>query len=235
MTQRLLRTWPTPQLHSHSMPVLRRPHDHHRDLRARLSTPAPQPANTDQDRHVMSSSARRSRNAAQLCLLVLARPRHRSRHHPRIARQPTPAPHRASHVLPTPLPTPVLHPCRARPASLDQAATFPRATLPLCSNRHSDTLHRRPHLPRFRALALLGRLPSQRVDGSSARRPRNLHNCRPMAKGKRRKCTVNLSLTRGRRWSVEQLLSASVDGGSLLAAKRELATAADILLGCGGV
>ena len=57
-------------------------------------------------------------------------------------------------------------------ASLDQAATFPRATS-LCSNRHSDRCTGAAHLPRFRALALLGRLPSERVDGGVIRRPRN--------------------------------------------------------------
>jgi hypothetical protein len=38
--------------------------------------------------------------------------------------------------------------------------------------------HADAHFPRFRALALLGRPPSEPVDGSSCRRPRNLHSSR---------------------------------------------------------
>ena len=80
---------------------------------------------------------------------------------PRIARQPTPACRRASYV-PT-LSGPLSFIMRGPAASLHHAATFPLATS-LCSNRHSDRCAAAAHLPRFRALALLGRLPSQRVD-----------------------------------------------------------------------
>jgi hypothetical protein len=48
-------------------------------------------------------------------------------------------------------------------APLHKVATFPLATS-LCSNRHRDRGAAGAHLPRFRALALLGRLPSVRVD-----------------------------------------------------------------------
>ena len=36
-----------------------------------------------------------------------------------------------------------------------------------------------PNIPRFRALALLGRLPSARADGTSCRHPRSLHRTCP--------------------------------------------------------
>ena len=43
-------------------------------------------------------------------------------------------------------------------------------------NPHSVRCTAAAHLPRFRALALLGRRPPQPVEASSCRRPRNLHN-----------------------------------------------------------
>src|SRR5882724_4130396 len=48
------------------MPVLRWPHDHHRDLRARLNAPDPS-VEPDQDRHIMTPLTNaRSPNAARL-------------------------------------------------------------------------------------------------------------------------------------------------------------------------
>src|SRR5512143_348056 len=48
------------------MPVLRRPHDHHRDLRARLNTEHPS-TEPDQDRHIMMPlPIARCPNAARL-------------------------------------------------------------------------------------------------------------------------------------------------------------------------
>ena len=58
-----------------SMPLLRRPHDHHRDLRARLPAEAPPHAcsGSDQDRHLMMPSPR-STTAATLAILAGSQP-----------------------------------------------------------------------------------------------------------------------------------------------------------------
>ena len=50
-----------PRIHASSLPVLRRPHDHHRDLRARLPAElsADARAAADQDRHLMRRLSRR--------------------------------------------------------------------------------------------------------------------------------------------------------------------------------
>ena len=74
-----------------SMPLLRRPHDHHRDLRARL--PAETPDHTgsggDQDRHIMTSSPPIERH---YCTIPRQNP-HSARgiHRPRHRRCPPPA------------------------------------------------------------------------------------------------------------------------------------------------
>ena len=64
---------PNRRRHCAAMPVLRRPHDHHRDLRARLPRRATgrQPAARDQDRHVMIAS-HDAENAATLLQFPLA-------------------------------------------------------------------------------------------------------------------------------------------------------------------
>ena len=64
----------------------------------------------------------------------------------------------------------------APPRSNPQPSCLPRRLNPHRARRAVAA-----PLPRFRALALLGRLPSARVDGASCWRPRNLHNTGSMS------------------------------------------------------
>ena len=64
-----------------ALPVLRRPHDHHRDLRARLpaAPPADRASRRHQDRHLMSAAAAsRTRIAERVPRWSSTRPRRRS-------------------------------------------------------------------------------------------------------------------------------------------------------------
>ena len=147
-----------------SMPVLRRPHDHHRDLRARMSaqtppTPAPQRSgSTPHDavtadrtplRHLSFPLARR-------------RPRPRSRPSPRFA------PRHTANRLARPAAGSFTPPCSPLLYGKPIAATAPaqpRQAIPRGSIPIAPAAPPLPHRPRFRALALFGRRPHQRVEG----------------------------------------------------------------------
>ena len=145
-----------------SMPVLRRPYDHHRDLRARLSaqTPADTGSRSDQDQLMMRSAPVEHRYDTCHSRLARRRPRPRShpspRLHPATRRLARPA---AGAVTPPRSPLLYVKPSAATaPAQPRQA--IPRGSIPI-----APAAPPLPHRPRFRALALFGRRPNQRVEG----------------------------------------------------------------------
>jgi len=172
------------------MPVLRRPHDHHRDFRARMraQVPAFATARGNQDRHLMMpspaiytySNARHSRwlsastaqaRIAALHSIAVARPilsrYRRSLVHTDACDPGLPQADRGD---------------RFNPIS---ASPNPR------QNPHSARGTAPAYVPRFRALALFGRRPQERVDSVVIPASKNLH-CH-MAQGPRhiRSCTEN--------------------------------------------
>ena len=145
--------------------MLRRPHDHHRDLRARLSAKAPHHArsDSDQDRHLMILVATdRKPHSRSLFLLALSRQRPRSRRATGVGRARTINIVIAAFVR-------RVHSCTHTPCFADKSIgsttsiQFPQALrrgqIPI-----APAAPQLPHFPRFRALALFGRRPQERVD-----------------------------------------------------------------------
>jgi hypothetical protein len=145
------------------VPVLRRPHDHHRDFRARLRTEVPpHAAGGNQDRHLMMPSPSiytysNARHSYRL-LAGIAQARIAALHsitvtrpilprYPQIARS-----HRR--IRPRLAASRSRHPLQSSLSKPEPAA-----------KSHSARGTARAYVPRFRALALFGRRPPQRVEG----------------------------------------------------------------------
>ena len=156
-----------------SMPLLRRPHVHHRDLRARQRAEAPTHARAgrDQDRHLMMPSppiddrtdARHSgRLSPGSTPARIALPDSPAIARPILSRNARPLVHTDAHPRACQKPiiaTAPLHFPNPSPRQIPIAPAAPSV----------------PHLPRFRALALFGRRPSERVDGLVMPASENLH------------------------------------------------------------
>src|SRR5229473_3939435 len=152
------------------MPVLRQPHDHHRDFHARLRAETPtHAARGNQDRHVMMPSSAidarpdtRSQPAVTK-LASLPRIHQRSRHQSRRA-TPRSLVHTdvSNHAWP--------QADRGNPYNPASASPNPR------QNPHSARGTAPAYVPRFRALALFGRRPQERVEGFVMPASKNLHN-----------------------------------------------------------
>src|SRR5216684_748302 len=152
------------------MPVLRQPHDHHRDFHARLRAETPtHAARGNQDRHVMMPSSAidarpdtRSQPAVTK-LASLPRIHQRSRHQSRRA-TPRSLAHTdvSNHAWP--------QADRGNPYNPASASPNPR------QNPHSARGTAPAYVPRFRALALFGRRPQERVEGFVMPASKNLHN-----------------------------------------------------------
>ena len=146
-----------------AMPMLRRPHDHHRDLRAWLPAKAsPHTCSADNpDRHLMRPSPPLD-NCSDTC-------------HPRRLSAGSARTRVGAPELPA-LSQRILS-CSVQPTRLGLHAPSlsrqKRSRRPLRSN-----LLKPDPAARFRALALLGHRPPQPVDDVSCRRPRNLHRSR---------------------------------------------------------
>src|SRR5262245_5268703 len=157
------------------MPVLRRPHDHRRDLRARLptKTPAHTGSRGDQGRHLMTLSppidhryhtghARwRAAAHAYACIrLIDSMPAALPivSHHAQPARSPRPA-HLCDTANRSQRPPP---PNLIKPRPVAKSPSSPAAAPP-------------HHRPRFPALALFGRRPHQLVDGLVIASPKTLY------------------------------------------------------------
>src|SRR6476661_2789485 len=141
------------------MPVLRRPHDHHRDLRARLPAKAsPHTCADHPDRHLMRPSPPIDNCSAPCHSRRLSA----ASAHARVGLPESSAlPPRtwSCSVRPTRL---LLH-APGKSDSVDRRAPISSSLAPR-PNPHSVRCTAATHLPRFRALALLGRRPPQRVD-----------------------------------------------------------------------
>ena len=147
-----------------SMSMLRWPHDHHRDLRARLSAKAPPHArsDSDQDRHLMipSPPIPNRYSARYSCCLSASSAHARGGPLDRLRS-------RTINIVPlcafrsfTPTRTPML---RGQEIGSTTSIQFPQALrrgqIPI-----APAAPQLPHFPRFRALALFGRRPQERVD-----------------------------------------------------------------------
>src|SRR6516225_9520526 len=145
------------------MPVLRRPHDYHRDLRARLRAKVPHHTSygSDQDRHLMMlSPSIRDRSDARLsCWLLVGSAQVRVGPPQRLAITPAILA-RNVHPARSRVPAPRLRGKAIRASSSDQpSAALRRSQIPIAPAAPPV-----PHPPRFRALALFGRRPHQRVE-----------------------------------------------------------------------
>ena len=168
--------------------MLRRPHDHHRALRTRLNPAlSPKPANaSDQDRHLMMTvhpiampqcrsflslgSAEHASARANSLLACNKLPLDRCFLAPRSDHRKSA---RALHAAQSP--PPLASRCPAR-------GTLP-AQIPIAELAARPT---EAYLPRFRALALFGRRPPERVVRSSLPASENLHNSGLMQCSKQR-------------------------------------------------
>src|SRR6266849_2699801 len=163
---------PRSQTTTASLPLLRRPHDHHRDLLARTTAKAPPHtgSTSNQDRHLM---------------MPAPSIRHRIDHLHSGSLSPASAP--ACIVAPhRPAAPPQIRSRNAQGArskSIPQFFDLKRSSGPLPSNRTGTRPAQipialaappgaPPHPPRFRALALFGRRPHERVESTSCRRPK---------------------------------------------------------------
>src|SRR5216683_4349712 len=151
------------------MPVLRQPHDHHRDFHARLRAETPaHAARGNQDRHLMMpspaiytySNARHSRwlsastaqaRIAALHSIAVARPTRRSLVQTDACHHGSPQADRGDRFNPT--------------------STSPN----LRQNPHSARGSAPAYVTRFRALALFGRRLQERVDSVGIPASKNLH------------------------------------------------------------
>ena len=157
-----------------SLPLLRRPHDHHRDLRARLraASIAPRPLRRRSgstphdavDRRSATAMPRHSRRLSAGNARARVRlPPHLGSTRNRQATASPPCARPARHRRP------LARSDRPNPCIQSPQATPPRP------NPHSARCTAAAHLPRFRALALFGRRPRQRVDGLVMPASENLH------------------------------------------------------------
>ncbi len=141
------------------MSVLRQPHDHHRDLRARLraEVPAHTGSGGDQDRHLMMPSPPIDDrpDTRYSCSLAAGTAKARS------TSKPLARPSVLTHAWP--------QTDRGNRSSPTSARTPPRP------NPHSARGTAAAHLPRFRAFALFERRPPERVEGVVIPASENLH------------------------------------------------------------
>jgi hypothetical protein len=156
------------------VPVLRRPHDYHRDFRARLRTEVPpHAAGGNQDRHLMMPSP---------SIYTYSNARHSHRLLAGIAQARIAALH--SIAVTRPIQSRYPQVARShRPMRPSFAAS--RSRQPLQSNLSKPEPAANPHsarrsapayLPRFRALVLFERRPPQRVERLVMPASKKLHN-----------------------------------------------------------
>ena len=160
------------------LPSLRRPHDRS----SRRSRAATQPRHRHHHARSQSRSTRHDR-----CVAIARSPSHPSRPlliGQRRSRSPcrpfTAPPMPIANQCPTLFrpsthPTPTLPPVGQAVASTAESTVV---TAPLELNPHSPAAPAVLHLPRFRALALFGRRPPERVDGAVMPASENLHRTR---------------------------------------------------------
>jgi hypothetical protein len=181
-------TWRPPQRHPRPwrrLPRASRASNHARAVAAACSSSRPSPAaasrSTGRNAHHRSAQAtshNATRKAAQWpsCLrpsLVHRQPRHQALRADRSAADGLPSHRSTVTALLRPNQSLILH----RPGHHSRRGNSTPPPSPLASNPHRAALPSRlPHPPRFRALALVGRLPSApATPASPLGRPTNLH------------------------------------------------------------
>ena len=153
------------------LPALRRPHDRHRDLRARLRAEVAPDA--EQDRHIMSQTARERRRFPVPMRWLHAGSDLSRRNH---ANQRADRSLISSSALPEiPVARFQAPPHPSRSAGRFLSAPIHHRARRRTSNPHSARCPPVPNLPRLRALALFGRRPPEHVAPLVMPASKNLH------------------------------------------------------------